>query len=49
MNLLLFIFLAHTIVDLIDKMLAKTPSQAQWQRVDKNLQMNFCVVGFYKS
>jgi hypothetical protein len=48
MSLLLLFFLGHTIVDLIDKMLAKTPSQAQWQRANKNLQMNFCIVGFYK-
>jgi hypothetical protein len=26
-----FFFLGHTTVDLIDKMLAKTASQAQWQ------------------
>jgi hypothetical protein len=49
MNLGFFLGGGHTIVNLIDKPLAKTPSQAQWQRADKNLQMNFCIIGFYKS
>jgi hypothetical protein len=45
-----FFFLGgRTIVDLIGKLLAKTPSQAQWQKASKNLRMNFCIVGFYNS